>query len=62
MEYKIQNINVQELTEENLCEYTKGGWEVINVSPKYGIVEGSNPENKKSALTNYSLLLKKVVN
>jgi hypothetical protein len=58
MQYKIQNINVQELTEENLCEYTKGGWEVINVSPKYGTVEGYNHENRKNVLS-YSLVLKK---
>lgn len=59
MQYKIQNINVQELTEENLCQYTKGGWEVINVSPKYETVEGYSAKDKKNVLTKYSLLLKK---
>lgn len=54
MGYKIQSINVEELTEENLFKYTKGGWEIINVFPKYETVD-----NKKSVLANYSLLLRK---
>lgn len=55
MEYKIQNINVQELTEENLYKYTEGGWEITNIFPKYA-------EAEKSVLASYSLLLKKQKN
>lgn len=71
MEYKLQNINVNELKEETLGNCTKDGWELISVVPKYETrmdyssyspIKYGEPLREITVLTNYCLILKKINN
>jgi len=69
MEYKVQNINVDELTEETLSNYTKDGWGLVSIVPKYEtrmdygsyspVRSYGEPLREVTVLTNYCLILKK---
>ena len=68
MEYKVHNINVDDLTEETLQGHTKDGWELVSVVPKYeteidytrySAVNCGKSIKEITVLSKYSLVLKK---